>query len=262
MPSHNKFFLCNRANIKCLIERIRLFLIANMGEQHCRRADHAARIGIFCPAFRHHARGGTVDCLKHCIALADIGTSCRADTALEFCCFIRNYIAVKVWQNHNLEVAPPRFVYQFRCHYIDIPVVRHNPRIFLRDFAEGVKEFTVRGFDNVRLGNCCYPGFPIGFRILECCAYNALRSLAGYYREINAQILRHMDTLAPDRVRSLRVFPVESPVNSLLRDAHRAHICKEIKFLAHCHIGTFHIRPRIAFARGGSGSFQDYMAFL
>ena len=96
-------------------------------------------------------------------------------------------------------------------------------------------------------------------RIFVCKARNSPGSLCRCHTKVDTELRRHMDPLATNRIRALRIFPEESPVNPLIRYLDRSHIGKQIQRLAHSNIRAFDIRPRISCAWGSCRPFENHM---
>ena len=73
--------------------------------------------------------------------------------ALDLGRFVSDDVAVQVGQHNDLEVAAALVVEQLRGHDIDVPVVKHDFRVFLSNLLAGVEELAVGRLDDVRLGD-------------------------------------------------------------------------------------------------------------
>ena len=128
-----QLLLLQHADVKRALEQVRLFLAADVGEEHHGRAQHRAGIRILAAALADHAGGGAMNRLKHGVALADICAACRANTTLEFGSLIRDDIAVEVRQDEHAEVAAALFINELCRKDVDIPFVCGDLRVFFAD---------------------------------------------------------------------------------------------------------------------------------
>ena len=90
-----------------------------------------------------------MDSLKHCIFLADICAARRSYAALKFRGFVRDYVAVKVGKNEDLEIGAPLFVNELCGCDVDIPLVCCDFGIFLANLFAEIEELAVGCLDNI-----------------------------------------------------------------------------------------------------------------
>ncbi len=131
-----------------------------------------------------------MDGFKHGISLTNIG-SCRCShSSLKLCCFICNYISVKIRQHHHSKLGPPFRVYQFSSHNVNKPVIPFYFRIFLCYLFSHRKKFAIGGFYNICLR---YYSYFIDFifpGIIKCHSYNSFSTLGSDDFKINSQVFR------------------------------------------------------------------------
>ena len=99
-----------------------------------------------------------MNCFKHCVFFAYVGAAGSAYAALEFSCFIGNYVAVKIGQNKNFEIVTALFINKLRCGNVNIPFIGCDFGIILADFFAELEGSvgTDNGQDLLRqLGTVC-----------------------------------------------------------------------------------------------------------
>ena len=176
---------------------------------------------------------------------------------MQLSCFIGDNISVKIGQNHHLKTAADGRVYQIGRHNVDVPVICGNAGISFGNLMANFCELAVRFLHNIRLGDNAHTGLSVVFRIVK----GGLGDAAGTKIRGHLEIHRHTGQLhapATQDILTLSIFPIENPVDSLLRDGDRTHIGVQIQLPAQGYIGTFHGAAH----RGGGGTFQQHIAGL
>ena len=188
-----------------------------------------------------------MDGFKHRITVTDIGTAGCTHAALNLGCLIGNNIAVQVGQQNHLELVAQLGIDQIGGHNINIPIVHRNIRVILSDFVADGSELAVCLFHNIGLGNNADPGFAVILGILKGSTGNSSCAEIGGHLKVHCKTGK-LYTTAAQNILTLGIFPVEHPVDALLRNGHRPHIGIQVKLTAQCDIGTFHLA---AHRRGG-----------
>ncbi len=213
-----------------------------MPKQYCSRAYNARRVGILIPALRNHTRRGAVNSFKHSIPLTDIGTTRRTDTALNLSGLVRQNIPVKIRHNKHLKPRPAFFVQQLSCHDIYVPLVRLNSCILCGDLLKYLQKLTVGSFQNISLSNSRNLSLSILLRIIKRSSNNSPAPFRSSNGEVHRQILINIKALTAKRIRALRVFPEECPVNTERLDLNRTHIREQVQLFTHGDVSRFDIR--------------------
>ena len=118
-------------------------------------------------------------------------------------------------------------------------------------------KLTVGFLHNIGLGHNGYPVFAVVLCIFKGSPGNPPGSGIGGDLKVHGKAGQLHAPAAQD-VLPFRVLPVENPVDSLLRDGHRADIGIQVQLPAKGHIGAFHGAAH----GGGGGALQQYVTGL
>ena len=233
-----------------------------MSHQHACCTDQGTRICVVASAVVDQERSGSVNCLEHCVLVAQVRGGSGSQTSLMLCCNVGYDIAIQVRKYYNLDALVELRIQHLCAHCVNQTLLDLNLRILFADLANSLDEVSVSQFYDVCLSYDGHVLLAVLSCVLKSSSCDALASLLGLYLEVNSQVIVYLNALVAPDVLTLDVLTEESPVDVLIRNLDRTNCCEQLQATAEQAVCGYQVRPRLTGTRGNHRSFDEDIAFL